>query len=247
VPDGRDENDDGSTAVRRFAESLGYPPGEIGRLSVALTHTSFANEAGGDMADNERLEFLGDAVLGLLVGHGLFRAHPAAQEGTLSRLRAGLVNARNLAELAAGLGLGSMLRLGHGEELTGGRGKASILANAYEAVIGAVYLDLGLRATWRVVGAHFAGRLSSPRVGAADQDFKTRLQELVQSRFRSTPLYRVVAERGPDHEKEFEVVLLVAEQPIARGVGRSKKEAERAAAGKALGALLAQDEASDSV
>jgi ribonuclease-3 len=172
--------------------------------------------------------------VGLLVGHALMEAHPEAPEGQLSRLRAGIVNARSLAEVARELGLGRLLRLGRGEDLTGGRDKDNLLADAYEALIGAVYLDLGLPAADAAVRLHLGDRISQREPGVADRDFKTTLQELVQARFQTTPVYRLVAERGPDHDKEFTVELEVGGEVLGVGVGRSKKQAERAAAQEAL-------------
>ncbi len=216
-----------------LAARLGYTDGAYGRLPTAITHKSHANESNAGIAHNERLEFLGDAVVGLLVAHALMRAHPDVEEGTLSRLRASLVNARSLAEVARGLGLGSVLRLGRGEEQSGGRRKDSLLADAYEAVLGAVYLDRGLEAAELLVEAHLGERIVSVEVGHADRDYKTALQELVQANFHCTPAYEVSDEWGPDHAKEFEVTLHVAGELVARGVGRSKKLAEREAARRA--------------
>lgn len=221
---------DRPAALAALAEKLGYPPGEVGRLPVALTHKSFANEAADDAAHNETLEFLGDAVVGLLVADALMRGHPAVGEGKLSRLRAGLVNTRSLAEVAATLRLGDLLRLGRGEERTGGRRKASLLADAYEAMVAAVYLDLGLPAARAAVHAHFGARFAAPETSLADRDYKTRMQEFAQARFKSTPKYEVVGTSGPDHEKHFEVALWLDEAEVGRGTGPSKKSAERAAA-----------------
>ncbi len=225
--------------LQALAVTLGYPAGETGRLPAALTHKSFANEAEPPEDHNERLEFLGDAVVGLLVGHGLMEAHPDAPEGQLSRLRAGIVNARSLAETAREMGLGRLLRLGRGEELTGGRDKDNLLADACEALIGAVYLDLGLDAASRTVGRLLGERIARAETDIADRDFKTALQELVQARYQTTPTYRLVGEKGPDHDKEFTVELSVGGELLAVGVGRSKKQAERAAAREAMRRLTA--------
>lgn len=221
----------------RLAAELGYVGEDRGHLVEAFTHKSYSNEAPGQPPFNERLEFLGDAVLGMVVAEALMRQHPALPEGELSRLRASLVNARSLAEVAEGLGLGAALRLGRGETRSGGRRKASLLADAYEAMVGAVYLDFGLEAARARIHRDFGDRLvhSEPRLD--DRDFKTRVQELVQQQTGEPPTYTVVAARGPDHDREFEVELAVGGEVVARGVGGSKKRAERAAARVAYLAL----------
>jgi ribonuclease-3 len=217
-----------------LAKGLGYPEGQVGRLPQALTHKSHANEAGTD-AHNERLEFLGDAVVGLLVAEALMESFPEATEGRLSRLRASMVNARSLAELARARGLGGMIRLGRGEARTGGREKDSLLADAYEALIGAVYLDLGLENARAVIRADTAPRIAEGD-GAAT-DYKTQLQEWVQATLQTTPAYRLLGTEGPDHEKAFTVEVVVDDDVRCVAVGRSKKAAERAAAALAWEAL----------
>ena len=169
-PDPRDQ-------LLRFAKGLGYLEGECGQLETALTHKSYANEAMTPTEHNERLEFLGDAVLGLLIGHALMVRHPSRPEGDLSRLRAALVNARTLAGIGRSLELGGLLRLGRGEERTGGRAKESLLADAYEAVIGAVFLDLGLGAAEHAVLEHFAAWIAMEDATAPERDYKTATQE----------------------------------------------------------------------
>lgn len=216
--------------LRALAESLGYAPGQLGRLREALTHKSFANEVSDGTAFNERLEFLGDAVLGLVVADALMAAHPTASEGTLSRLRAGLVNGRSLAEAARHVGIDAALRLGKGEERSGGRKKTSLLGDAFEAMLGAVYLDHGFEAARAQVLAHFGGAVAHDETRAADRDYKTRLQELVQVRFQCAPVYTVLDSRGPDHQKVFEVAVSVGGQLLGQGHGPSKKRAEREAA-----------------
>jgi ribonuclease-3 len=211
-------------------------------LEMALTHKSFLNENPlPGREDNERLEFLGDAVLGLSVGHLLMESKPLRSEGDLSRGRAAIVNEHGLARMAEELSLGEWLFLGKGEEQTGGRRKASILADACEAMMAAVYLDGGFEAAFRVVR-----QLVEPQLrvmhDAAASDHKTRLQERAQARLRTTPRYTVVAESGPDHDKVFEVVLTLAGREYARGTGKSKKEAEQRAAAAALAALDAEEE-----
>ncbi len=201
-------------------------------LHVAVTHRSFSPEA----PNNETLEFLGDAVLALAMADLLMRRFPAAREGDLSKLRAGLVNAETLAQKARGLDLGRWLRLGKGEEKSGGRDKESILAAVYEALLGAVYLDAGYEAARQLVETHFSADLTS-EAAAGLRDYKTRLQELTQRLFRATPVYQLVEESGPDHAKRFVSELSIAGQAYGRGVGHSKKTAEQAAAMEALDVL----------
>jgi ribonuclease III len=207
-------------------------------LEEALTHKSFVNEqktAAG--LHNERLEFLGDAVLSLLVSERLASLLPQSSEGALSKLKARLVSEAVLAEVARRLTLGSCLRLGRGEELSKGREKDSLLADALEAVIAAVHLDGGLDAARHVVANLFAQEFShvvtqQHRPGA--DDYKTQVQEWCQQRFDSLPSYAVVQESGPDHDKLFEVEVTVNGEVVGRGTGRSKKEAEQSAAKQAL-------------
>jgi ribonuclease III len=202
---------------------------------AALTHKSYCNEHRGDLVvDNERLEFLGDAVVDLLVSHRLMEKFPAADEGELSKLRALIVNEDALARVARELRVGELLRMGRGEELTGGRDKSSVLADALEAIIAAVYLTQGLAGAMMVVDRHFAEALAGVAEGRSGDDYKTRLQELMQSQGRVAPRYRVVAEDGPDHAKTFEVEVSVGGELFGRAVGRNKKEAEQAAARKTL-------------
>lgn len=205
----------------------------------ALTHKSYVNEhrelSG---THNERLEFLGDAVVDLAISHRLMERFPAAPEGELSRLRALLVNEEGLSRVARAMGLGALLLLGRGEELTGGREKDSVLADALEAVIGAIYLSRGLGAVLGFVDARFAQVLAGVAEGKSGLDWKTRLQERAQEQFKLSPRYKVFAESGPDHAKQFEVEVFIGETAYARASGRSKKEAEQAAAQKALGVLV---------
>jgi ribonuclease-3 len=208
----------------------------------ALTHKSYTNEHRGEStADNERLEFLGDAVIDLAISHRLMERFPSATEGELSKLRALIVNEEGLARVARGIELGDLLLLGRGEELTGGRGKNSVLADALEAVIGAVYLANGWQTVMEVVDRHFGGALDGVAAGRSGYDYKTQLQEDIQNRLRLAPKYRIVSETGPEHEKIFEVEVTVGPDLSARGAGRSKKEAEQAAA-RALSQLLAARE-----
>ena len=205
----------------------------------AVTHRSFAYENGG-LPTNERLEFLGDSVLGLVVTEELFRRHPELPEGQLAKLRAAVVNSRALAEVARELGVGQYLRLGRGEEASGGRDKSSILADAVEALIGAVYIDRGTEPARELVLRLFGELLDgSARLGAG-LDWKTSLQELAAGRSLGVPEYQVT-ESGPDHAKTFRATALVGGDAVGEGVGRSKKEAEQRAAERAWTELSAQD------
>jgi ribonuclease-3 len=205
---------------------------------VALTHKSWVNEHRGEaVADNERLEFLGDAVIDLAVSHRLMELFPDAREGDLSKIRAAVVDEAGLARIAREIDLGALLRLGRGEELTGGRQKSSLLADALEAVIAVVYLAGGLAPVLALVDRFFGEAFARAAAGTLDRDWKTQFQELAQSRMRATPRYRVVAEHGPDHSKVFDVELELRGEIVGRGAGRSKKDAEQAAAKLALEAL----------
>lgn len=206
-------------------------------LVLAVTHRSLSPE----LPNNETLEFLGDAVLGLAMSDLLMRRYPDAREGDLSKRRAGLVNAASLARKARAIGLGRWLRLGKGEEKTGGRDKESILAAGYEALLGAIYLDGGYEAARGVVEAQFGGEVAG-ELAAGQEDWKTRLQELCQRRWRETPVYVLVEESGPDHAKRFVSELTVRGELRGRGVGHSKKAAEQAAAREALAALAALED-----
>ncbi len=224
------------TEVSPFADletALGYRFAERELLRVALTHRSFANEQGGDAPDNERLEFLGDAVLDLIVGHLLMNLCPDLAEGELSVTRSRVVSEAGLAEVARDLDLGRWLLLGKGEARSGGREKASILSGSFEALMAAVYLDGGFGAAWSLASRFFARRLESLDLETSG-DFKTRLQEVVQAAHRATPTYSVVGESGPDHDKTFEVAVRVGDKELARGRGKSKKAAEQRAAAAAL-------------
>jgi len=204
---------------------------------LALTHRSYAYENGG-LPTNERLEFLGDSVLGVIITDSLYRTHPTLPEGRLAKLRASIVNMHALAGVGRGIGLGEQLRLGRGEELTGGRDKASIVADAVEAVIGAVYLEHGLETARDVVHRLFADLLdAAPQLGAG-LDWKTSLQELSASRSLGVPEYRVT-EQGPDHAKVFAAQVLLGGTSRGEGSGRTKKEAEQNAAAAAYTTLQA--------
>ena len=228
----------------RLEAKLGYSFRDRSRLEAALTHKSYVNEnPAWGRPDNERLEFLGDAVVGLCVGHLLMEAQPGRNEGELSRTRATIVNEVGLADLANELDLGAWLFLGRGEEQSGGRRKPSMLADATEALLAAVYLDGGFDAAFSVVRTLFGGRVTAARDGGAT-DYKTRLQERA-ARGRVQVRYLVVEERGPDHDKTFEIVATIGEREYARGTGKTKKEAEQRAAEMALRVLDAEAGATD--
>ena len=240
-----------ATGTESVASGDGSSVGEVAALERALrvrfrdhalaraslTHRSYAFEHGLEVT-NERLEFLGDAVLGLVVTDRAFREFPDRSEGELAKLRAAAVNMMSLAEVSRDLGIGQLVLLGRGEELSGGRLKASILADAMEAVLGAVYLDLGLASARRLIDRLFWPRMEAYARGEGDRDYKTDLQELASQDIGSVPEYRVVS-KGPDHAKEFTATVYLAGQPWGRGQGRSKKEAEQQAAREAFTKLVA--------
>ncbi|HET6911607.1 MAG TPA: ribonuclease III [Mycobacteriales bacterium] len=206
----------------------------------AVTHRSFAYENGG-LPTNERLEFLGDSVLGLVVTEELYRRHPELPEGQLAKLRAAVVNSRALADVARGLGVGRYLRLGRGEEASGGRDKSSILADALEALLGAVYLARGLEATRGLILSLFNSVLDAAAQLGAGLDWKTSLQELAAGRGIGVPEYQV-SESGPDHAKSFHATALVGGREVGEGDGHSKKEAEQRAAEQAWVALSQEEQ-----
>ncbi|PRX95636.1 ribonuclease III [Allonocardiopsis opalescens] len=229
---------------RRIAEELGAAIGvavDPVLLERALTHRSYAYENGG-LPTNERLEFLGDSVLGLVVTDTLYREHPDLPEGQLAKLRAAVVNMRALADVGRGLRLGGYIRLGRGEEGTGGRDKSSILADTLEALIGAVYLDRGLAAASELVHRLFDPLIAKAAGLGAGLDWKTSLQELTAAELLGVPEYHV-EESGPDHQKTFRATARVAGESFGQGEGRSKKEAEQQAAEAAWTAIRARAEA----
>jgi ribonuclease-3 len=219
--------------------AIAYRFRDRGLLEHAMTHTSRANEdVSGGVADNESLEFLGDAVLGFIVADLLFREFPDCDEGEKSKMKAMLVSTATLARVAERLGLGDHLLLGRGEEKTGGRRKQALLADGCEALIAAMYLDGGIEQSRAFIVRELGGFIDDlRRDGVSAQDYKSTLQELVQGRNRPLPEYRVVGAAGPDHQKLFDVEVLVAGEPLARATGPSKKEAEQEAARLALSRL----------
>ncbi|MGQ9532633.1 MAG: ribonuclease III [Desulfotomaculales bacterium] len=225
-------------ALARLERALGFPFHNRELLSHALTHGSFAAERHlSPVQNNQRLEFLGDAVLELVISEHLFRQYPDREEGDLTRMRAAVVCEPSLVRAARALDLGSALRLGRGEERDGGRERPSILADAFEALLGAVYLDRGLDAARRVALTWLAPVLAEVAAGGAERDYKTRLQEALQARGLEPVEYAIVGEEGPDHAKTFTVATTWRGRRLTRGTGRSKKEAEQEAA-RALLELL---------
>ncbi len=216
-------------------DALDYHFKDVGLLREAVQHSSYVNEQRDPaLNDNERLEFLGDAALDLVISHILMNDYPEIPEGGLSRMRAAIVNESQLAVVAQKLNIGKYLLLGRGEALSRGEEKGSILADALEAVIAAVYFDGGFQAAFEVIERQFADIIPQVREILAGEDFKSQLQELVQGQFKTIPHYRVVDERGPDHDKTFEVCLSVGTFLTTYGTGKSKKTAEQAAAEVAL-------------
>lgn len=222
-------------SLATLEEKLGYRFVAPRLLKEALTHPTYAHEhPDSEVKDNQRLEFLGDAVLNLVVGHQLMRYHPDAREGALTRMRANLVSEAGLSRLARELDLGEYIQLGKGEHASQGQKKRSILADTLEALMAAIYLDGGSVKAFQIIEALF-----TPLMGDSITDVKTDLQELAQKKYRVTPEYRTIAETGPDHDKTFEVELRMADT-VTTGMGKSKKAAEKAAAKAALNALKKQ-------
>jgi ribonuclease III len=218
------------TQLQELQQALGYEFKDPVLLLRCLTHVSFDRQK--SEGHNEVLEFLGDAVLDLAVSDLLMRRNPDKTEGVLSKMRAALVNSTVLAEKAAELNLGPLLRIGKGEELSGGRAKPSILAGAFEALLGGIYRDGGYGAARQVVERYFGADATAKQLG--QHDYKTRLQEISQMLFHAPPVYRIVSESGPDHEKFFVTEITVGGQVLGKGAGRSKKQSEQEAAKLAL-------------
>jgi len=214
--------------VAALVERLGLSFADPELLARAVAHRSWCAENPGNHS-NERLEFLGDAVLGLVVTDHIFRTYADLPEGELAKLRAAVVNSEVLAEVATSVGLGPALLLGRGEDLSGGREKPSILADAMEAVLGAVYLDGGWGAASALVMSLLGERIQEAALGPGGQDYKTRLQELATRRADQLPRYDV-SDDGPDHAKRFYATVYLGDREVGRGEGRSKKQAEQAAA-----------------
>lgn len=227
-------------------EKLAYTFKDMEWLHQALTHRSYIHEnPSSPLKDNEKMEFLGDAVLDLVIRDLLLKAFPNYSEGELSKIRAWVVNESTLAKVARSIELGNHLFLGRGEELSGGRDKSSILADTYEALVAAIYLDGGLIPAFEVIKKHFAIILKEAIHADFLEDYKTQLQEYSQERFKSVPTYEVEREVGPDHDKTFFVTLLINGKIISHGTGKSKKEAEQHAAKDALQLLSTRHKEQD--
>jgi ribonuclease-3 len=222
-------------ALGVLQKRIGYRFRSPELFNQGLKHKSFVHENPGEAGqDNERLEFLGDAVLDLVVGHLIMDRYPDYPEGSLSRLRAAVVNETRLAKIARDLGLGEYILLGKGEEMTRGREKNSILASSLEALLAAIYLDGGFKKAFKVITRLFSHPLEMAEKESFYQDFKTKLQELSQQTLRATPRYMLAKEFGPDHDKVFGVKVLIREKVAGLGAGKSKKEAEQRAAQRTL-------------
>jgi len=221
----------------RLETDIGYRFAARGLLAEALTHGSYAR---GMVTGNQRLEFFGDAVLGLIVSGRLLELYPESPEGELSRMRASLVDTATLADLADGIGLGQSILLGRGEEKAGGRTKKSVLAGAVEALVGAVCLDGGLKSAERVARRLFGPRLGGDDFAGDQRDYKTRLQELSHTMGCSPPVYFLENVTGPDHDLHFTVKVMVGDECFARGAGKTRREAEQSAAREVI-TLLEED------
>ncbi len=229
------KNGDHESLLATLEKRIGYRFRDAGRLQEALTHKSFANEQPGRaLAHNERLEFLGDAVLDLVISQRIFETFPALPEGELTRIRAEVVREEGLAAIGRDLQMGECLWLGKGEEKSGGRQKDSLIADAVEAVLGAIFCDGGLPAVAPVIEKHFGDMIEHSARRLVSVDHKTRLQELLQARYGRTPVYSLVLAEGPDHQRVYTVEVHFEEKAIGCGRGRTKKAAEQEAARKAL-------------
>lgn len=220
-----------------FAERIGLKITNIGLLARALTHRSYLNEHKTILEDNERLEFLGDAVLDFLVGAWLYNRYPEMAEGQLTRFRAALVGNHQLAEFARKLNLGQAMRLGKGENESGGRKRSALLGSAFEALVGALFLDQGIIVVNDFIEPFLEDAVSRILAARNDQDPKSRLQEWSQSQGYGTPIYRTISALGPDHEKIFEVEVSINDHIYGKGSGSSKQMAAKIAAQMALEAL----------
>jgi len=220
-------------ALSALQHEISYQFRDRDLLDLALTHRSYANEKpGGSSQDNERLEFLGDSVLNVIISHLIMERFPHWREGEMTRLRAILVNEKSLARISKKLGINQYLLLGRGEALRGGSEKNSLISDAYEALIAAIYLDGGFDKAFKVVEKHFEPLLDQ---GLGDDgDFKTKVQQICQSRYGCLPRYRLSELKGPQHDKTFGAEILIGGQPYGYGIGKTKKEAQQKAAREAL-------------
>ena len=224
-----------NTAIAAFEKEIGYTFNDKQLLVHALTHSSYANERGMDKTMcNERLEFLGDAIVDMVASDRLFKMMPSSQEGVLTKMRASVVCEQSFARLASEMHFGEYILLGKGEEATGGRTRASVLADCFEAVIAAIYLDSSLEVVFAWTEAHLRTALVQASSGKVAKDYKTVLQEKTQKGKDGRVTYQLADEQGPDHAKVFTVHVFVDDRYMAEGKGTSKKDAEQAAAGAAL-------------
>jgi len=229
-------------SLSELERAIGYRFTSKELLLEAVTHKSFVHESGdGKDKDNQRLEFFGDAVLGFFVSAKLLKSFPESGEGELSKVRASLVNEKTLAQLAGDIVLGQFLRLGRGEEKTGGREKNSVLADAYEALVAAVYLDGGAAAAEELLEKHFGPLISENSGRLGGKDYKTRLQEIIQEIHGKPPRYLLENEAGPPHDRVFTVAVFAGDTCMGKGLGKSKKEAEQAAAREAVAGLSVEN------
>ncbi len=235
---------DSKKELKRLQKKISYSFKKLSLLNQAFTHKSYANEnQEQECKDNERFEFLGDAVIDLIIGHLLMDDFPQHHEGDLTKLRSAIVNEKRFADLARKLNLGEFLLLSKGEGATGGRNKNSILADTYEALIASIYLDGGFKRVFKVVKKHFEDILTAANQGSlCFRDFKSELQEYTQRVFKTTPKYVLVRKSGPDHNKTFEVNITFKNKVWGKGVGKSKKDASQQAAQKALQKLSETDD-----
>ena len=220
--------------IKNLSKSLGVKFNDISLLERALTHRSYLNENRDVDKNNERLEFLGDAVLELIVSDYLYKKYPNRPEGDLTSFRSAIVRTESLADASRELNYGKYLLLAKGEEDSGGRDKDYILANTFEAVLGAIYIDQGYMVCKNLVEKVLITKIDNIVKNRLDIDSKTKIQELVQEKYKQTPVYEVVGEHGPDHDKEFIVVVKVGNKIIGKGKGSSKQRAEEAAAQKGV-------------
>lgn len=230
------------STLTELQEVIGFPFDDDSLLREALVHRSYLNENPSfPSADNQRLEFLGDALLDFVAGDYLYRRYPKMREGELTSLRAALVKEETLARFAQALGLGRYLYLGRGEEESGGRERPSLLADAFEALVGALYLDGGLKPAESFILRFLEPETEQIVAQGELRDYKSLFQEEAQRRFQSTPLYRTIDERGPDHNKVFTVEVLIEEKLCGRGEGTTKQAAEQEAARQALEKIASDD------
>ena len=222
-------------------KTLQYEFNNLNLLNKALTHKSYANEVPLPLKNNERFEFLGDSVLDLIVSSYMILEYENLAEGSLSKIRAAVVNESCLAKLAKDINLGNYLFLGKGEDLSGGREKPSILSNAYEALVGAIFCDSGFQVVSQVFLPSLVKEIYKHKDAGSFEDFKSDLQEYTQNRFGCIPSYKVIGEKGPNHDKQYAIKVIVRNKELGEGLGRSKKEAEQIAAKKTLKYFLSKE------